>query len=107
MKIERNEISTGLLVFGTVGILVAVILALAAPGLFKKLDSYDVFFDNAGGIKPGAPVLVAGRKIGQVSNIVSPIPRARRPAAARGGWAKRCWTPARSCARPRAPARRA
>ena len=80
MKIERNEISTGLLVLATVGILVAVILALAAPGLFKKLDSYDVFFDNAGGIKPGAPVLVAGRKIGQVSNIVSPIPRARRPA---------------------------
>jgi ABC-type transporter Mla subunit MlaD len=80
MKFERNEILTGLLVFTTIGVLIAVILALAAPGLFRPLDSYQVFFDNAAGVKPGAPVLVAGRKIGQVSAIDSPVPKAKRPA---------------------------
>ena len=60
MKFERNEISTGLLVLATVGVLVGVVLLLAAPGLFKPLNDYQMFFDNAAGVKPGAPVL-AGR----------------------------------------------
>ena len=80
MKFERNEIRTGLLVVVTVGVLVGVILFLAAPGFFKRLDDYQIFFDNAGGIKPGAPVMVAGNQIGQVAAIDAPVPMARRPA---------------------------
>ena len=80
MKFERNEITTGLLVLSTVGLLLAVILLLSAPGLFHSLNKFEVFFDNAGGVKPGAPVLVAGRKIGQVAAIDSPVARAKRPA---------------------------
>ena len=80
MKFERNEIFTGLLVVTTVGLLVAVILLLSAPGIFHPLVKYRVFFDNASGLTPGSPVYVAGRKIGQVATIDSPVPRARRPA---------------------------
>lgn len=39
MKFERNEILTGLLVVVTLGILVGVILLLAAPGVFKQQDT--------------------------------------------------------------------
>ena len=80
MKFERNEFLTGLLVVSTVGLLVAVILLLSAPGIFHPLVRYRVFFDNASGLTPGSPVYVAGRKIGQVATIDSPVPRARRPA---------------------------
>ena len=80
MKFERNEITTGILVLSTVGVLLAVILFLSAPGLFHSLNTFQIFFDNASGVRPGAPVLVAGRKIGQVSAIDSPVAKAKRPA---------------------------
>ena len=80
MKFERNEIFTGALVISTVGLLVTVILLLSAPGFFSPLVKYRVFFDNASGLTPGSPVFVAGRKIGQVAAIDSPVPRAKRPA---------------------------
>ena len=80
MKFERNEITTGLLVLTTVGVLVGVILFLSAPGLFHSLNTFQIFFDNAAGVKPGAPVLVAGHKIGQVSAIDAPVAKAKRPA---------------------------
>lgn len=80
MKFERNETLTGLLVIVTLGVLVGVILLLAAPGIFHKRDSFQVFFDNAAGVKPGAPVLVAGHQIGQVATIAAPVAAAMRPA---------------------------
>lgn len=80
MKFERNEITTGILVLSTVGILLAVILFLSAPGLFHSLNTFQIFFDNAAGVRPGAPVLVAGHKIGQVAAIDAPVARAKRPA---------------------------
>lgn len=80
MKFERNETLTGLLVVTTVGLLVLVILLLSAPGFFKAQDRFQIFFDNAAGVKPGAPVLVAGSQIGQVAAIQAPVPRAQRPA---------------------------
>ncbi len=79
MKFERNETLTGLLVISTVGLLVAVILLLSAPGFFKTQDRFQIFFDNAAGVKQGAPVLVAGSQIGQVAAIQAPVPRAQRP----------------------------
>ena len=79
MTFEKNEVRTGLLVFVTLGVLVAVLLLVGAPGLFRKQKNYSIFFDNAAGVKPGASVLLAGRKIGQVTTIASPVPRNLRP----------------------------
>ncbi len=79
MQILRNEVRTGLLVILTIGLAVGLVLYLYSPGLFRPLHRFDVFFDNAAGIKPGASVMLAGRKIGIVSNISSPVPPERRP----------------------------
>ena len=73
MQLRRNEILTGLLVLATVAILTGVLIVLGAPGLFRPLVTYKIYFDNAAGIKLGAPVLLAGRKIGQVESLHSPV----------------------------------
>jgi ABC-type transporter Mla subunit MlaD len=75
MQLQRNEIMTGLLVVGTVAVLVFVLILLGAPGLFRPLVTYKMYFDNAAGIKIGAPVMLAGRKIGQVQKLFSPVSR--------------------------------
>ena len=79
MKFERTEIKTGGFVLVTMGLLLGIILALSAPGLFQRLKTYQIFFDNAGGIRPGAAVYLAGRKVGQVTQIESPIAKRLRP----------------------------
>jgi ABC-type transporter Mla subunit MlaD len=73
MQLRRNEIRTGLLVIGTVAVLVGVLILLGAPGLFRPLVTYRIYVDNAAGIKLGAPVMLAGRKIGQVQKLYSPV----------------------------------
>src|ERR1043166_3347006 len=73
MQLERNEILTGLLVVGTIGVIAFLLVLLGAPGLFRPLVTYGVYFDNAAGIKPGAVVMLAGRKIGQVQKLYSPL----------------------------------
>jgi ABC-type transporter Mla subunit MlaD len=73
MQLERNEILTGLLVIGTIGVIAFLLVLLGAPGLFRTLVTYRVYFDNAAGIKPGAVVMLAGRKIGQVQKLYSPV----------------------------------
>jgi ABC-type transporter Mla subunit MlaD len=73
MQLERNEILTGLLVVGTIGVIAVLLVLLGAPGLFRPLVTYRVYFDNAAGIKPGAVVMLAGRKIGQVQRLYSPL----------------------------------
>jgi ABC-type transporter Mla subunit MlaD len=75
MQLRRNEILTGLLVIGTVVVVVGVLILLGAPGLFRPLVTYHIYFDNASGIKLGAPVMLAGRKIGQVEKLYSPVSR--------------------------------
>jgi ABC-type transporter Mla subunit MlaD len=87
MQLQRNEIMTGLLVIGTIAVVAFLLVLLGAPGLFRPLVTYQVYFDNAAGIKPGAPVMLAGRKIGQVQKLFSPVPpeeekRAQEAAAA-------------------------
>ena len=79
MKFERSEIRTGVFFVATFGLLLGVVLFLTAPGLFRSLKEFEVFFDNAGGLKPGASVNLGGRKIGQVLAIESPVPKAIRP----------------------------
>src|ERR1700736_2714524 len=75
MQLQKNEIMTGLLVVGTVAVLVFVLVLLGAPGLFRPLVTYKIYFDNAAGIKQGAVVMLAGRKIGQVQKLFSPVSR--------------------------------
>src|ERR1700757_737736 len=79
MQILRSEVRTGLLVILTLGLVVGIVLYLSSPGLFKPLKSFRVYFDNAAGVKPGAPVMLAGRKIGTVAEIQSPVPLNDRP----------------------------
>ena len=79
MQIRREEIRTGLLVIVSIGILTLVLLAIGAPGVFKATNTYRIYFDNAAGLNQGAPVLLAGRRIGQVTNLYSPVPLSERP----------------------------
>ncbi len=75
MQLQRNEIMTGLLVIATIAVVAFILVLLGAPGLFRPLVTYKIYFDNAAGIKEGAPVMLAGRKIGQVQKLFSPVPR--------------------------------
>ena len=61
---------TGLLVIATIAVVAFVLVLLGAPGLFRPLVTYKIYFDNAAGIKQGAPVMLAGRKIGQVQKLI-------------------------------------
>ncbi|MES2597295.1 MAG: MlaD family protein [Verrucomicrobiota bacterium] len=79
MTIFRNEIRTGLLVTITLTALVGVLIYLGAPGVFVAQKSFRIYFDNAAGLEPGAPVLLAGRKIGQITLLHSPVPEKERP----------------------------
>ncbi len=82
MIIFRNEIRTGLLVVLTLAALVSLLLYLGAPGVFVAQKKFRIYFDNASGLAPGAPVLLAGRKIGQVTELHSPVPEKERPSPA-------------------------
>src|SRR6478672_1679398 len=73
MQLQRNEVLTGILVVATLAVLTGILALLGAPGLFRPLTTYKIYFDNAAGIKLGAPVLLAGRKIGQVAKLYSPV----------------------------------
>ena len=79
MTIFRNEIRTGLLVVTTLTALVALLIYLGAPGVFVAQKTLRIYFDNAAGLEPGAPVLLAGRKIGQIRTLYSPVPEKDRP----------------------------
>ncbi|MEO6870849.1 MAG: MlaD family protein [Chthoniobacterales bacterium] len=75
MQLRRNEFMTGVLVLATIAVLTFILIMLGAPGLFRPLTTYQIYFDNAAGIKLGAPVLLAGRKVGQVKSLNSPVSR--------------------------------
>ncbi|MGI8481260.1 MAG: MlaD family protein [Chthoniobacterales bacterium] len=96
MQLRRNEILTGLLVLATVGVLAAILILLGAPGLFKPLVTYHIYLDNAAGIKLGAPVLLAGRKIGQVEKLYSPVSKEEEQRAIAAAEALRAKDPSAS-----------
>jgi ABC-type transporter Mla subunit MlaD len=73
MQLQKNEVLTGLLVVGTVAVITATLVLLGAPGFFRPLATYRIYVDNAAGIKQGAVVMLAGRKIGQVQKLYSPV----------------------------------
>ena len=79
MQIHKNEITTGILVLVTFAVLLAILVVIGMPGLIKPLNTYRIYYDNAEGIRPGAPVLLAGREIGKVTDLKSPVPLDERP----------------------------
>ena len=79
MQIHKNELTTGILVLVTLGVLIAVLVVIGMPGVLKPLNTYRIYYDNANGIRPGAPVLLAGREIGKVTILESPVPLEKRP----------------------------
>src|SRR5271155_1203698 len=79
MQIHKNEITTGILVLVTFGVFLAILVVIGMPGLIKPLNTYRIYYDNADGIRPGAPVLLAGREIGKVTDLKSPVPLDKRP----------------------------
>jgi len=79
MNVIRQEIRTGLLVVVSLAILFAIVLYLGAPGVFVPQKTYYVYVENAAGLKQGADVALAGRKIGQVVQLFSPVPESERP----------------------------
>ncbi len=79
MEAHKNELSTGILVLVTLGILIAVLVVVGMPGVLRPLNTYRIYYDNANGIRPGAPVLLAGREIGKVTTLDSPVPLEKRP----------------------------
>ena len=79
MTIFRNEIRTGLLVVITLVALISLLIYLGAPGIFVAQKTFRIYFDNASGLEPGAPVLLAGRRIGQVTGLHSPVSEQDRP----------------------------
>ena len=79
MTVIREGIKTGLFVLLSLAVLTSALIYLGAPGVFTKQKQFSIFFDNAAGIKLGTPVMLAGRKIGQVVDIFSPVPANERP----------------------------
>jgi phospholipid/cholesterol/gamma-HCH transport system substrate-binding protein len=62
------EVKVGALILVSLGILTAFVLIMGGLSLEKKYDLY-VDFDNPGGLQPGAPVRVAGVKVGKVAEL--------------------------------------
>ncbi len=81
MQIHKNEITTGILVLATSAVLLGVLVIVGMPGIIRPLNTYRIYYDNANGIRPGAPVLLAGREIGKVTSLDSPVPLEKRPAS--------------------------
>ncbi len=65
MQIHRNEITTGILVLLTLGVLLLVLVVIGAPGVLRPLNTFRIYFDNAGGIRPGARSLWRDAKSGR------------------------------------------
>lgn len=80
MRLRRNEIQTGLFVLITFAGLFLLYVRLGAKGMIEDRKAYQVFIDNAVGMRTGATVQLAGRKIGEVIALDSPVAKKDRPA---------------------------
>jgi phospholipid/cholesterol/gamma-HCH transport system substrate-binding protein len=69
MAQERSiEVKVGILILVSLGILAAFVLIMGGLS-FEKTYTIYVDFDNPGGLQSGAPVRVAGVKVGKVSEL--------------------------------------
>src|SRR5690242_15608108 len=62
------EVKVGVLILVSLGILAAFILIMGGLN-FEKTYSLFVDFDNPGGLQAGAPVRIAGVKVGKVTEL--------------------------------------
>lgn len=70
-ELQWSQLKVGALVLAAMAVLILVILLMnqAAGGLFAKKYTLRTYFDNAGGLKNGAPVTLEGVTIGNVLRI--------------------------------------
>jgi len=70
-EIQWSQLRVGALVLGAMAVLVLLILLMSnsSGGLFARKLVLRSYFDNAGGIKPGAPVTLEGVTIGNVIKV--------------------------------------
>ena len=70
-EIQWSQLKVGALVLAAVAVLVLVILLMnsASGGLFAQKLTLRTYFDNAGGLKAGAPVTLEGVTIGNITRI--------------------------------------
>jgi len=80
-EIQWSQLKVGALVLAAMAILIFVILLMnsAAGGVFSKKLTVRTYFDNAGGLKNGAPVTLEGVTIGNVVKIRVVPERAPKP----------------------------
>ncbi len=79
MNFQKDTIRTSVLTLLTFGLVAFTILLVGVPGFFNRQYEISIYFDNASGIQQGANVMVAGRKVGFVSAIDSPLAPDERP----------------------------
>jgi phospholipid/cholesterol/gamma-HCH transport system substrate-binding protein len=69
MAVERSiEVKVGVLILVSLGILAAFVLVMGGLS-FEKMFTVYVDFDNPGGLQAGAPVRIAGVKVGAVKEL--------------------------------------
>ena len=70
-EIQWSQLRVGALVLAAMAVLVLVILLMSssAGGLFARKITLRTYFENAGGLKKGAPVTLEGVTIGNITNI--------------------------------------
>jgi phospholipid/cholesterol/gamma-HCH transport system substrate-binding protein len=70
-EIQWSQLKVGALVLAAMAVLILVVLLMnsAAGGLFAKRIILRTYFDNAGGLKNGAPVTLEGVTIGNIIHI--------------------------------------
>jgi len=80
-EIQWSQLKVGALVVAAMAVLILVILLMnsASGGLFSKKLTVRTYFDNAGGLKNGAPVTLEGVTIGNVIRIRVVPERAPKP----------------------------
>ena len=80
-EIQWSQLRVGALVLAAVAVLVLVILLMNSSegGLFANKLTLRTYFDNAGGLKAGAPVTLEGVTIGNITRIRVVPERAPKP----------------------------
>jgi phospholipid/cholesterol/gamma-HCH transport system substrate-binding protein len=69
MAVERSiEVKVGVVILVSLGILAAFVLVMGGLS-FEKMFAVYVDFDNPGGLQAGAPVRIAGVKVGSVKEL--------------------------------------
>ena len=80
-EIQWSQLKVGALVLAAMAVLVFVILLMnsASGGLFARKLTLRTYFENAGGLKGGAPVTLEGVTIGNITHIRVVPERGRKP----------------------------